>query len=724
MKVEQSFCRFCHAFCGIEVTVDDVGRAVKVVGDVANPMYEGFSCKKGRSLPEQHAHPERLLHSRRRTDEGFVPVPLDEALDDIAARVRDLLDSHGPRSIAMYTGTFSFMYATGNAMAKSFMQAIGSPMRFSSGAIDQPGKGIAKALHGSWNAGPQPFDAADTWMLVGANPTVSMWGGIPQYNPAKRLREAKQRGMKLVVIDPRVTEAARVADIHLQCRPGEDPTILAGLLRVIITEGLVDQAFIADHVAGYDELTAAVEPFTPAYVEARADIPAADLVAAARMFASGRVGSVTAGTGPNMAPRGTLTEYLVAAIQTVCGRWLREGEPLPNPYVLLPRRQARAQADPPVPSHGYGEQLRIRGLGDNAGGMPTAALAEEILLEGDGQVRALFTVGGNPAAAWPDQLLAIEALESLDLHVTIDLKMSATAKLCDYVIAPRLSLEVAGTTMPNEGIWGYGAATTGYPAPYAQYAPAIVDPPVGSEVVEEWQFFYRLAQRMGLQLRFAGVELDMEVEPTADELLDIMHRSSRIPLDEVRRHRHGAIFDDPDAVVGAAEPGWPHRLQVGHEMMMAELAEVAAEPLTGHGGYDPDAEYSHRLVSRRMPDVYNSSGRDIDALVARWRYNPAFMHPTDMADCGFDAGTVIEIDSGRATILGIVEPADDVKPGVISMAHSFGDVPKYDGEVRTIGSNTGRLSDVAATGDPISGIPWMSAIPVNVRRSDESYSLV
>ena len=209
-----------------------------------------------------------------------------------------------------------------------------------------------------------------------------MWGGIPQYNPAKRLREARRRGMKLIVIDPRATEAARVADIHLQCRPGEDPTILAGLLRVVITEGLVDIDFLADHVDGFDAIAAAVQPFTPDYVAQRADIAAA-------------------------------------------------------------------------------EQLRIRGLGDNAGGMPTAALAEEILLDGDGQVHALFTVGGNPVAAWPDQLVAIEAMEALDLHVTLDIKISATAKLCDYVIAPKLSLEVAGTTMPNEGIWGYGAATTG-----------------------------------------------------------------------------------------------------------------------------------------------------------------------------------------------------------------------------------------------------------------------
>lgn len=228
---------------------------------------------------------------------------------------------------------------------------------------------------------------------------------------------------------------------------------------------------------------------------------------------------------------------------------------------------------------------------------------------------------------------------------------------------------------------------------------------------------------MGLQLRFAGVDLDMEVEPTPDELLDIMVRTSRVPLDEVRSHRHRAMFPDPDAVVGPAEPSWPHRLQVGHPMMIDELTQVAAEPLTHHGGYDPDDEFSHRLVSRRLPDVYNSSGHDIAGLVAKWRYNPAFMHPDDLAACGFDAGTIIEIDSGRATILGIVEPADDVKVGVISMAHSFGDAPKHDGDVRLIGSNTGRLSDVASTGDPISGIPWMSAIPVNVRLSDETCAL-
>lgn len=719
-EVRTSFCRFCHAFCGIRVTVEN-GRAVKVIGDVDNPMYEGYSCIKGRALPEQHAHPERILQPWSRQPDGSMkPVSSAEALDEIAARLADIVAQSGPRAVALYAGTFSFPYPTGNEAAKGFMKALGSPMRFSSGAIDQPGKGVARALHGHWSAGPQPFDTADTWMLVGANPTVSMWGGIPQYNPAKRLREARARGMKLVVIDPRRTEAAAMADVFLQPKPGEDPTVLAGILRVILTEGWYDRAFCASDVEGLDALRVAVEPFTPQYVAQRADVPAELVVDAARIYAKGSRGSVTAGTGPNMAPRGTLTEYLIACIQTVCGRWMRAGEPVPNPYVLLPQRVAKAQADVRPPAWGYGEQLRVRGLGDNAGGLPTAALAEEILTPGEGRVRALLCLGGNPVAAWPDQLKAIEAMEALDLLVTIDPRWSATAKLAHVVIGPKLGLECDGITQPNETIWGYGAATTGYPSPYAQWAPAVVDVPEGSDLLEEWEVFVGLAHRMGLPIKVAGVAVDGPV--TTDDLHRLICRNGRIPLDEVKRHEHGHIFDDPSIVVAPKDADWPHRLDVGNEVMMAELADVAGEPIIEHAGFTADEVFAYRLVSRRLHSVYNSSGRDIPHLVRNQRTNPAYMNPDDMADEGLNDDDIIEIDSGHATILAVVEAAADVRRGVISMAHAWGDVPKYDSEVRTRGANTGRLTAVDERFDPITGLPVMSAIPVNIRLSDESLS--
>ena len=316
----------------------------------------------------------------------------------------------------------------------------------------------------------------------------------------------------------------------------------------------------------------------------------------------------------------------------------------------------------------------------------------------------------------------LDALQSLDLLVCVDIKLSATAKLADYVIAPKLSLEVDGFTLSNETIWGYGAATTGYPEPYAQFASAVVEPPDGSEVIEEWEVFYGLAQRLGLQLTVAGVELDMEEKPTTEALLQLMTRHARIPLDEVKQYPNGHIFDDASIVVEPKEPDWPHRLNVGHPAMMTELDEVAAEPLQDHAGYRADETFAYRLVSRRMLDVYNSSGRDIPHLVRKYTYNPAFMNPADLEAEGLTRGDIIAIDSGHARILGIVEPAADVGRGVISMSHAWGDAPQYDQEVTSIGSNTGRLSSTERDFDRVTGLPVMSAIPVNVRLSGQPSS--
>jgi len=715
-----SICRFCHAHCAILVDVED-GRAVRVRGDRENPIYHGYTCAKGRALPEQHYHPERLLHSRKRLPDGtYIPIAHAQAVEEVAARVQAVLERHGPRSVAIYTGTFSFPYPAAVPVALAWMDAIGSPMRFTSATIDQPGKMVAAALHGRWAGGAQPFEGADTWLLVGANPTVSKSIGVPCYNPSWYLRHAVRRGMKLIIIDPRRSEAAEHAFVHLQSRPGEDPTVVAGLLHVVLRDGLIDEAFVRENATGLEALRRAVAPFTPEYVEHRADVARADLELAAQTFAHAARGCANAGTGPNMSGRGTLTEYLLLCLNTLCGRWLRTGERIPNPGALLPAARAKAQPIAPGPGWGFGEKLRVRGFADTAAGLPTAALADEILLPGPGQVRALFCLGGNPMAAWPDQLKTWEAMQALELLVTFDIKMSATAKLAHYVIAPRLSLEQPGMSLPAETLLPY---VMGYGIPYAQYTPQLVEPPAGSDVIEEWEFFYGLAQSMGLQLHVRGayswgpevaetatLALDMQRKPSADDLFELLTAGSRVSLAEVKRHPHGHVFDDPRAYVEPKDPGCTAKLDLANPVMLAELAEVAREPLAR------DTGFTHRLIARRLLDVHNSAGRDIPRLTRTYRYNPAFMHPDDLSALGVAPGDVIEIRSARAAILGVVEAEHGLRRGVISMPHGFGDVPAADGRVREIGSNTGRLSSVEHDYDPYTGIPRMSSIPVNVVR--------
>ena len=306
------------------------------------------------------------------------------------------------------------------------MDAIDSPMRFSNATIDQPGKPIAMALHGRWGAGPEPFAESGVCMLVGANPLVSMWGGIPAFNPARRLHQARKRGLKLIVIDPRKTESARKADLHLQCLPGHDSEILAAIIRIVIDEKLYDAKFVQSEAIGFDELAAAVAPFTADRVARSAGLRADDIVAAARMFANGKSGNATGGTGSNMAPHGTLMEYLLLCLNTLCGRWVKAGETVPNLGVLFRMYSGHARAEKPRPGFGFGEKLRVRGFADTAAGLPSAALADEILTPGEGQVRALFVVGGNPLTAFPNREKVQRALESLELLVVIDPQVSAT----------------------------------------------------------------------------------------------------------------------------------------------------------------------------------------------------------------------------------------------------------------------------------------------------------
>ncbi|MCR9094412.1 MAG: molybdopterin-dependent oxidoreductase [bacterium] len=733
VETRPSICRFCHANCGILVDVEE-GRPVRVTGDRANPAYHGFTCAKGRSLPDQHAHPDRLLASQKRGVDGtYSSISSDRAMDEIARRVREIVDQHGPRSVALYPGTYSGPHPASIPSGVGWMIGLGSRMVFTSAAIDQPGKHVANAIHGRWLGGSHVFDESDVWLLVGNNPLISMSGGIPPSNPGRRLREAKARGMKLIVIDPRKTEVARFADLHLQPKAGEDPTVLSAMLHLILREHRYDEAFCEAHVAGLDALAERVADFDPEYAAERAGLTVDEIVAAARMFAGApREGETprgcgVAGTGPNMAPHGNLTEYLLLALNTVCGRWRKEGEVVPNPGALLPEAQAKAQALPPRAGWGKGEHLLSRDLSNSAAGLPTGALADEILYRGEGRIRALFCIGSNPVSAWPDQLKTIEAMESLDLLVTLDMKMSATSRFADYVIAPKLSLEVPGISVSSEAIEQTYVAH-GYPEPYAQYTPAIVDPPEGADVIEEWEFFYGLSKRMGIDLvaypiraetgalrgRREAFAFDMEQKPTTDEVLDGLMNGSRIPLDRVRAEPHGAIFDDVEIRVAPADPDCEDRLDVGNVDMMSELADVRDENPAG------EAAYPFRLISRRLPNVYNSSGRDIDRLNGRKPWNPAFLHPDDVARLGLAKGDLVEIRSPRASIIGIVEPARDVRPGVVSMAHCFGETPTeeeaVDDAARALGANTSRLVDNEDVFDPHTGIPRMSAIPVAVER--------
>ena len=212
-------------------------------------------------------------------------------------------------------------------------------------------------------------------------------------------------------------------------------------------------------------------------------------------------------------------DYLVLALNTVCGRWIRAGELLPNRGVLFRQFSGVARTEKPRLASGFGETLRVRGLTDTAAGMPTAALADEILTPGPGQVKALFVVGGNPMLSWPNQAKTQRALAALELLVVVDPQVSATARLAHYVIGPRFGFETPAITFGNEGITTYGLSI-GYQEPYAQYQPQLIEPPPGSEVLEDWRFFYELGRAWACSSPTAATSSTCRTAPTTDALLE------------------------------------------------------------------------------------------------------------------------------------------------------------------------------------------------------------
>jgi anaerobic selenocysteine-containing dehydrogenase len=707
-ETHRTFCRFCHALCGLEVDVE-AGRAVAVRPDPANAMSRGYICVKGRQLLDQHYGPGRLRGSFRREADGrYAPIASEGALDEIAEQLGQLIARHGPESIAVYSGTHG-LFSTARTLIISWVQAIGTPWYFTPNTIDQPSRHIAWARHGTWHAGTQRWADADVMLFVGNNPGVSAFSqdGGPQYADGFRvIREAQARGLRVIAIDPRRSELARRSDLHLAVRPGEDPTLLAGITRVILEEGLYDKDFAGAYVSGVDALRAALRAYTPDYVEARTGVPAAQVEAAARLFARGPRGTAIAGTGVNMAPRPDVTQHFVIALNSLCGRFAREGDPIRNPGTLLPAAPRHAEVRPPRALWGKGHRSRFRGLGQFMSEMPINVFADEILTAGPGQIRALINVGGNPAVAFPDQRRVVEALRALELCVSLDVSWTASARLSHYEIGCKLSLEKPGTTQ---------TADLQFAEPFAQYTPALVAPE--ADVVEEWEFFHGLARRMGTPVRVGRQPLDLERKPSSEEFLDLLHAGSRVPLDEVRQHPGGALFppDEPACVRPPRPERAGARFDVAPADVLRQLERIRAEDFSGAGGYGGDARFAFRLISRRMIEVYNSTGEHLAGLRKRWPYNPAFMHPTCLAQLGLRAGDVVRIDSDHDFILGVVQPSDDVPAGVVSMAHSRGDVPGRDAEVREIGSTTNRLVSVERDFEPLSGIPRQSAIPVNVR---------
>jgi anaerobic selenocysteine-containing dehydrogenase len=709
--VHQTYCRNCPSLCGLKVEVED-NRILSITGDRDHPVTKGYFCIKGLASLDLHNGEDRLTASRKGRGAAQAEVDVEQALDEMHERLASIVAEHGPEAVAMYYGTGANNNSLCHSAMKGWMGLLGSPYIFSSMTVDQSAKWVAMGRMGWFAPGKHSIIDADVAMLVGSNPAVSHTGlpAIPTQNPRRWMRDARTRGVKLIVVDPRVTETAKFADIHLQIRPGQDAALFAGMIKLALDRGWADEAFCARFVRPLDALREAVSGFSLADVAERTGLSGAQIEAATEMFAKAYRPTASSGTGPNMGPSSNLAEHLIEAFSVICGAYRRAGDIVRNTGALYGSDPVVEKVYPAMRPWEHGPRLRTADVGPMFGEYPTALLPDEILGLGNDCIRALIVVGGNPARAISDPERTLAALGALELLVSLDIRPTETTALSDYVIATSLPYERDDFT----GIYDPLLSTS-----FAQVAtPFMRRPP---RVVDDWEVFWGLARRMGRpmelkrpmfgaphdQIPGPALTLDMGLKPTTEGLVRWLSTQGPVSYADLLRRPEGLLGGGEAATVQPADEDLGERLDIFPPDVAEELASFAAAT--------PADGFKYLLTVRRLLETMNSAYRNASKTRGRYPVNPAFMHPEDMAADGIVADAAVEITSDHGAVVAYAQPDPGMRRGVVAMAHGWGAADaSLDPEGRT-GAFTGRLVSLKANREAINYMPRQSAIPVNVR---------
>ena len=682
-------CPLCEACCGLEVQVDDAGRIGTIRGDAADVFSAGFLCPKGVALKDLHEDPDRLRTPLIRRGARFVEANWDEAFAEIERRLLPLREAHGKDSIALTLGNPSAHKMGLLLYMPRLLKALGTRNFFSASTLDQMPKQLSNGLmYGHWLSMAVPdIERCDFLLMLGANPMASngsLWT-VPDFRG--KAKAMKARGGRLVVIDPRRTETAVLADAHHFIRPGGDVFLLLGMVHTLFAEGRVTLGRLQPHVAGLDALRDAVQPFGADTMAARCGIGADVIRSLARELAAAGRGCVYGRLGTCVQAYGTTCSWLIDVLNILTGHLDEPGG------AMFPQAAAFAANTAGTPGRGRGivtgrHRSRVSGAPEVYGELPMTCLAEEIETPGEGQVKALITIASNPVLSAPNGPRLAKALEGLDFMLSLDIYLNETTRHAD-VILPGLS--------PLEDTH-YDVAFPQFSVRnHARYSPAVLPPPAGTPA--EWETLLRLAalvQGRGAQADIAALDdalVAEDVRKLAGEQADAVmravsaHRGPERLLDLALR---GGPFGDgfgrrPDGLTLDKLKAAPHGIDLGPlaprvpellrtpsgcielapQSLLDDLQRVAADARAG--------THDAVIIGRRQVRSNNSWMHNLPTLAKGPFRCTALVHPQDAARWGLRHGGQARIARAADQSIEVqVEVSDEMMPGVISLPHGWG----------------------------------------------------
>ncbi len=716
-------CPLCEACCGLELKVAD-GRVTAIRGHQADVLSGGYMCPKGVALKDLHDDPDRLRTPLIKRDGRFVEASWQEAFAEIDRRLVPILRDHGRNAVATVIGNPTAHKAGLLVYGPRLGRALGSQNFFSASTLDQMPRQLAAGLmYGHWLSIPVPdIEACDFLLVIGANPIASngsMWT-VPDFRGRARAMQA--RGGRLVVVDPRRTETADVADRHLFIRPGGDVFFLLGMIHTLIGEGLVDLGPAGGHVAGLDELTPAVAGFAPEVVAPRCGIAAADIRGLARDLAAAPRAAVYGRMGTSTQDYGTLANWAIDVLNILTGRLDQPGG------LMFPKAPAFAANTMGKPGQGRGistgrRRSRVSGAPEVFGEFPITCLAEEIEMPGADQVRAVIAVAANPVLSAPNGARLAAALDGLDFMVSLDIYLNETSRHADVILPGLSPLEDSHYDVPFPQL-SYRN--------YARFSEAVL--PRDPDRPAEWEILLRLAAIA----EGRGAEIDIhayEDALVADEVgrmagdrapeilaavahlrgperqIDLALRQGpyRLTLDEVRSAVGGIDL-------GALQPRLPEvlrtpsgKVELAPPMLLEDLGRAAADLAR------PAADLV--IIGRRQVRSNNSWMHNLPVLAKGPFRCTAMVHPDDARRLGLTGGAMARIVRANRAIEVQVEITDEMMPGVVSLPHGWGHA--LAGTRQTLaaqrpGANLNALFDEDRR-DPLSGNAVLSGVEVTMQ---------
>jgi anaerobic selenocysteine-containing dehydrogenase len=715
-----TFCRICEPLCGMVATVED-GRLVSLRPDKDHPLSAGFACQKGIAFTEVVNDPDRVTTPLRKGPDGFVPVAWDEALDDIAGRLSDIHRRHGSGAVGWYMGNpaaFSYSHVMG---AMTFIKGIGRHSHFfTSSSQDTSSRLLASQfLYGTPMSVPIPdLMRTDLLVLMGANPVVSHGSFLTAPRIKDRMHDVVKRGGRVVVVDPRRSETAAQFE-WMGIVPDSDAYLLLSLLSVMFAEALVDPATVARQADGVQWLATHCEPFTPERTEQHTGIApeavralARDLVATPRAAIYGRLGTCV---GRN----GTLTTYLIDAVNLVAGNLDRPGGSVFSTLGIPGQRWGIKAMGWSMRRDYRRKRSRIGGFGPVVGAEPAALMAKEIATPGARQIKAMFVAAGNPVLSVPNGDELEGALETLDLMVGLDLYVNETTAHCDYVLPVTTMYERDDFALTFQQFQA---------TPFRQATEAVIAP--RGEARTEWEIVDDLTARMATRTPvFAALGVLRKVlgafgarltpRPLADGMIRLSDGGDRFGLRRggltfarlSRDHPHGVVVSPHirtpvlDEVVVYAHG----RVQLVHDDIAAEIAAMVRR--------QPSADYPMRMIGMREPRSENSWMHNSPLLMRGERTNRALMHLDDAAARRIADGDMVEVSSAHGKIALPVSLTADIVAGTIAIPHGWGH--KGTGGWRVANKAGGVNVNQLMSSDPddveaLAGMSWLTGVPVQV----------